>query len=741
MAELQHLVLKKDSLKGNTGVGVGTSIASFSFALSELPLFCDIQNISLSHGTWDCNKSGLFGSISKQGPYLYYKKNILDEEPIRKDFNGGNLSSELYENNNSLHSGRNLVRWDFEATVSSGLYYVSSNSVLDIVVSVDYYPIDATIKLQTKKIGQNPIDFIPSGDNTTFIGTIAEDRKSAIITYNENLNPVGYRFLSWDDGTTEVTRTISLEEDATYTVLLEPIDYKVEFYDITSGSDVLVTSMNCKYDTLYEAPSLPTYSGEVPAGKEINNIYWSLQKTNVCIDDETYEPLQISSENKATSVKLNPTFKNLTAVNGMTVKAYFGIFASQYHIYYKIIKHDGTIKEYSSKNSTRAYGINDITLETLPSGTDYLDKYYKWANQLEKENGPIVSSLSNSWFISETATAPTDEKISVIPADYIGSMTLYCKEVPINFFIKFMVYDYDGSTLVTSLEGDILHTYEEVYTKPIYSTEHEGRVFYGWYRTSQTISTWYIDKNGIAKNIVQPDNSIQYPSEDYTTLTERGYLIPKEYRVDYEWISEYDITTLEETETLVEIEDTLPAAGTRVYGRDSYEIPVIPKAPSNEDADVENVGTINWYYEKDGERAINTETTIPNTLAEDRTFYAVKTLKLHEITFSSNNNSLGSVYVEPDDIKENNLYFKGDVIRCYVVPEKGAYFYDWSDGNNLPSRAVIVGEENYNFIANFKSNSIYYSGITNLYYNNNPVKAVYYNNELIYEGEITNEIS
>lgn len=737
MAELQHLVVKKDYIYGNTGVGVGTSTASFSFALSELPLFCDIQSINLSHGTWTVTKSGTFGSISKQGPYLYYKNDILDEEPVFRTFDGGDLSSEIYKSNNSLHGGRNLIRWDFKAIVSSGLYYVKTNKVENVTISVDYYPLDATIKLQTKLPNQEPINFVPSGNNITFTGTIAEDRKSATITYNTSGTPTGYRFLSWDDGVTDLTRTISLEEDGTYTVLLEPIDYKVEFYDITSGSEVLVNSMDCKYNTSYEAPSLPTYSGEVPAGKETNSIYWSLAKDNICIDDDTYYPLQIDSENKTTSVKLEPTFKNLIAIDGATVKAYFGIFASQYRIYYKIIKHDGTIKDYP-KSLTRAYGINDITLESLPSGTDYLDEGYKWSNQLEKENGPIVSSLSNSWFLFQTATAPTDEKISIISADYIGSITLYCKEVPINFFAKFSVYDYDGSTLITSLEGDILHTYGEEYTKPTYSTEHEGRTFYGWYNSSQTISTWYIDKDGINQNITWPSGDLS-TSTDYNTITWYGYLIPKEYTVNYEWISEYNITTLEETGTIAEVEDTLPAAGTRIYGRDTYEIPLIPEAPSNEDADVENVGTVNWYYEKDGERVINTETTIPNTLADNRIFYAVKTLKLHEITFSSNNDSFGNIYVEPDDIKENNLYFKGDTIRCHVIPEEQAYFYNWSDGNNLPIRTVTVGEENYNFIANFKSNSIYYSGITNLYYNNEPIKAVYYNNDLIYEGEVSED--
>lgn len=732
MAELQHLVLK-DDIKGSTGVGVGTSVANFSFDLSALPLFCNIQNISLSYGNWAVSKSGAFGSISKKGPYLYYKTDILDEKTEHTLFNGGNLNSELYDNN-TLHSGRNLISWRFEAQVSSAMYYVKSNSVSDVTVNVDYYPLDNTIKLQTKIPNQEPINFIPSKDNVSFTGTIAEDRKSATITYNTLASPPGYRFLSWDDGVTALTRTISLEEDGTYTVLFEPIDYKVEFYDITSGSEVLVNSMDCKYGTSYEAPSLPTYSGDVPAGKEVNNIYWSLSKDNICIDADTYYPLHVNSENEMTSVKLSPTFSDLTTVDGRTVKAYFGIFASQYHIYYKTIKNDNSIADYLT--SVRAYGINDIVLENLPT---QLTKGHKWSNQLEKENGPIVSSLSNSWFTSNMATTPTDEKISTISNDYIGDITVYCKEVPINYYVKFIIYDYDGQTIVDTLEADVIRTYGETYNKPTYSAEHEGRTFYGWYQGKYSISTWYIDKDGKSKNVTLPPTTETFSdlvSTDYGTVLLTGYLIPKEYTVNYEWISEYNIMTLEENGENAMVEDTLPAAGTRIYGRDSYEMPLIPEAPSNEDADVENVGTVKWYYEENGERVMNTEATISNTLAENRTFYAIKTLKLYEITFASNNNALGNVLVETSDIKENNLYSKGDIIHVHVIPESSGYFFNWSDGNNLPIRTITVENTSYVYIANFKANSILCSGITNLYYNNQPVKTVYYNNKLLYTNEV-----
>lgn len=65
MAELQTLT-STVTVSGDTGLGTGTSTASFDLStkVSQLPLFCNIQSINLTYSNWTATKSGTFGSIS-----------------------------------------------------------------------------------------------------------------------------------------------------------------------------------------------------------------------------------------------------------------------------------------------------------------------------------------------------------------------------------------------------------------------------------------------------------------------------------------------------------------------------------------------------------------------------------------------------------------------------------------------------------------------------------------------------
>jgi hypothetical protein len=59
--------------------------------------------------------------------------------------------------------------------------------------------------------------------------------------------PDGYYFAGWQDQIDaglplENTRTIAVDADYTYTAVFDPVPYTVNYYDLTSGQEVLFHS-------------------------------------------------------------------------------------------------------------------------------------------------------------------------------------------------------------------------------------------------------------------------------------------------------------------------------------------------------------------------------------------------------------------------------------------------------------------------------------------------------------------
>ena len=174
-----------------------------------------------------------------------------------------------------------------------------------------------------------------------------------------------------------------------------------------------------------------------------------------------------------------------------------------------------------------------------------------------------------------------------------------------------------------------------------------------------------------------------------------AYYVPKGYQISYHGL-----------DTGGQGEFAFPASGIHVYGRDGLAIETIP---NYEEYNIDNVGTINWYYYENNDlnttKLTNNWTTVPSDFAEDRKFYALKTPKGRHITFGVNEESWGKVIVE--NPKKEDIYEEGDIINVYIESTKLAYFSHWSDGNRLPIREIEVGGKNTQYIAYFRSNQIY----------------------------------
>jgi hypothetical protein len=124
-----------------------------------------------------------------------------------------------------------------------------------------------------------------------------------------------------------------------------------------------------------------------------------------------------------------------------------------------------------------------------------------------------------------------------------------------------------------------------------------------------------------------------------------------------------------------------PEKQIRIYNKENTILQIIPILDY---FDIENEGTINWYYYENNdittERLINTKTEIASTDTINYVFYAVRYPAGSNIGFSSNDKDFGSVVIMNQ--KVDNMYENGDIIKVYASPTDIAYFSHWSDGDN-----------------------------------------------------------
>lgn len=502
----------------------------------------------------------------------------------------------------------------------------------------------------------------------------------------------GYKFARWSDGVTTATRTDIITGDIDFVAQFTPNTYTVNYYDITSGEKVSCGTQVCDYGFSYETPALPIYEKEIPEGYGVNPIGWIRTSDPGNIRYGTTN--MYSGTSTSDILTQYTTIYNLTSIDGDVVDLYFNLHPMQYTITHKSFT-GGGINNFGTFTGYRIYGNGDYFLASLPTA---LTDGYKLTNQMTEENGEADTTITNSWFVSETAMNPGDETTVHIDSLYVGDSTVYSYETPIDYFVYFHTYDLNGEEI--NLKTFLCNCFDS-YTTPI-PEPLDNQVIYGWYSAEQDISTWYVLNS--TNVLVNGTSTVAKPlgatfasltKKDYEKVHYYAYNIPKGYQISYQWL-----------DTWGQGEFALPSSGIHIYGRDGLAIETIP---NYEEYLIDNVDTTNWYYYENNDltttRLTNEWVTVPLDFAEDRKFYALKTPVGRWITFGVNEESWGKVIVE--NPKADDIYQEGDIINVYIEATDLAYFSHWSDGNKSPIREIEVGGKNIHYVAYFRSNQIY----------------------------------
>ena len=539
-------------------------------------------------------------------------------------------------------------------------------------LSIDYYYIPYKVSLIAEhgSISRSLVDF----DSYTITLTASP--------------ATGYHFVRWHDGNTNASRTESITGDCEFIAYFEPNTYTVKLCDYSSGSSVVLHSIPCVYDQETIAPALPIKTP--PEGYGTNPVGWAASYDGF---------IRYGTQNIYYNTSTSPTmaqytkFLNQTSVNGATVFYYYNFYPYQYKISYKSYTENNT-SEYSLSTAYRIYNNGNYSLKALPTT---ITSGYKLSNQMTQENGPVNTSLTNSWFTSSAAMKPTDNKITEINSTYIGDIDLYSLEVPINYSVCFKIFDMDNSLLATYLKD---YLYAEDIELPFILEDKEGRCLSQWYAEEQDVSEWYIQPNS-DDDIISPTVPVvgsitkNLTTIDQSVVNRYIYYIPKAYLLQYAWLDKW-----EEGST----EFVVPPEEMRVYLRDNLQVQLIP---SYEKYVIDNEGTIKWYRPNEsGSLVENTEEFIPANTTENLIFFAKKEPKARKTTFSVNRDHWGKVVVR--NPSPDNMYDQGAIIEVYAQPLKDLYYFShWSDGNNQPARFFEVGSQHTDYKAIFRSNQIF----------------------------------
>lgn len=673
----------------------------------QLPPFARITSITPSYDQTAQQTYWLGGTNSNTSNSRTYYAN--GKYALFSNYNAITDSSVL-GNRKSIYPSDNIAEFVFTAAAESTSYYVNKHTVYSFSLKYTYEPFPYNISFKVKKQGNI---ITPTMSDNIFSGTLNEDETSATVTVNTEAYP-GYRFIGWEDQNGEViepTRTLRVDLDCDYIAVFEPVPYVVNYYDMTSGTLTLIDSKNCTYDTTYVHPDLPINTIS-KTGYLTNPSGWLTTSTETYVRYNTTEVRDKEGHNII--LQHSGSFSNLTTTPNDVINFYFKYCPIQYEItYVKYI--EGTANNYVQTIDYRNYGEGDFFLANLPSATPG----YKLTNQMLEIDGPIDSSITSSWFESSDHMNPGDPKTNYIDSEYLDNVRVYSFETPINYSINF----------ITMLEGNIENSeiVETVYDKAVVydytPIELTGYVCKGWYETLEDVSSWYIDQNNEFINgkteLGFKFNRSKLTTEDQKQIEFYCYYVPKSYSVEYQWLDEYEGTT------------PPPEKQIRIYNKENTIVQAIPILDY---FDIENAGTINWYYYENNdtttERLINTKTEIASTDTINYVFYAVRYPTGSNIGFSSNDEDFGSVIIINQ--KEDNMYEEGDIVKVYVSPTDIAYFSHWSDGDNQPYREITAEEVHKHYEAVFRSNQV--MGVRQILLGDNtPVKAIYKGTDPVYK--------
>ena len=146
----------------------------------------------------------------------------------------------------------------------------SSSVIKDVAfknLSIYYVGLPYTLSLETSDKYHGTVDLQHNETSDTSISLIATPKK-------------GFKFSHWSDGS--VANPYHYDpgsgvSNVALTANFVPINYTIEYYDCTSGNEILYNTQSCSYDTFYNTLNLPSFT-EIPIGYGINPIGWTREK-------------------------------------------------------------------------------------------------------------------------------------------------------------------------------------------------------------------------------------------------------------------------------------------------------------------------------------------------------------------------------------------------------------------------------------------------------------------------------
>lgn len=577
-------------------------------------------------------------------------------------------------------------------------------------VRYHYVPYNLNVSLDSPAAGDVIEYRIADGNNT--VNLYASNIGAYTLDYweinNQNAGSANPYLLSAADG--ETVNIIAHYKKKKYTV---------NYYSIDKNNTMnFIDSQTCEYGETYNYLTRPEltpnegygYTGWMSFNPyEETTSYYSVTSTTYT----TYN-------SNTTSGAYYTIFSNLASEDGAIINRYICELPRRYTISYKNYQY--LKNNYGYTTEYHYYNI-DTTLKNLPAKNT---SGYKFLNP-----------SPNYWFSTDEDFTTDSETINIIPATYHSDITVYSYEIPINYTVYYHYYDISNSILnITQQEC----TYGITYTHPAKPTDQSYYYQAGWFEEDQSNNL----ENQYAKFIYDTDNetynyvglaldwSYANFNDNFSNLTTVDgnsvhfytYYIPYGYRIQYHWLDDFGRG-----------DPDFNPPQTQWYAYMREPLVEIQSIPDFEEYIVHNAGTKNWqYYDTNNELQTNELDYIPKTAHQEYNFYGEKDVKGRIITISSNNTELGTIEVITP-IPNENTYQEGDIIQFRVKTiAPNCHFHKWNDRSHEFERTITVGSRNYNYIAEFHSNTEHIPGILGVYKGTTPISTIYKDTTCIYGG-------
>lgn len=547
----------------------------------------------------------------------------IDNETVKTDYTNEFETGKIQPSSGGWYSRNILPLIDTRGDFGNVTFSFSSSLSKNVAfknLSIDYVGLPYNFSLDTNEKTYGTVDISHSENSETSVLVSATPK-------------TGFKFSHWSDGTTANPYDYDPGAgvtDAALTANFVPIEYTVEYYDCTSGNEILYDKQSCLYATFYDTLTFPTFTSLIPTGYNLNPVGWIREK-NANI---RYGTEDIYLEDHTTIVEQYTSFVNLTTIDQDVIKMYFCLYPYSYTVNYVQYSKNSTDEANTTTLPTeyRIFDGGDYVLTALPDPSTG----YKLTNQMQKQQGPVDTSLTNSWFTSPDAMKPGDPTISFVPSAYADNIVLYSYEVLLNYIMNFYKFTLDTEELFEQRVGEYGITCD-LPDLPTIESIPEG------YATNPT--GWVSTKSGSIRNstpdmysgtstttiLTQLTSCAKYPTKDQAVYDFYFGLYPIQYLVNYKKYTEGSSNNY--------TSDT----DYRIYNSNNYTLKSLPKATTgykltnkmhNIGEQIDNNITNSWFTSLEamqpGDPVI---TSIAATTAQDVTVYSYETPIDYEVYF------------------------------------------------------------------------------------------------------------